>query len=413
MSTITSLNANDNGATSRGVINTNTTNLNSDKLENSSLTGATAKTTPVDADTMPINDSAASNALKKVTWANIKATAKTYFDTLYLPTTYLDTDGTLAANSDTKVASQKAVVTYVGANGFNGANFNAPQGFLLNGKITPTVTSNNITLTLKTMSGATPSAGSPVYCRIGDTVRAITGALSVTKNAGTNWFNAGSTELAAKEIDYFTYLGYNATDGVTIGFARIPYAQSYGEFSATSNNEKYCAISTITNAVSTDAYENVGRFAATLGVSASYNWSVPTYTRINLIQRPIVESRELTWLPVYTSSGTMTYTSVTNQTTTYKIVGRMLFIRLYVFGTTASTAANGIRFTVPLSVGGVYAVVLGTLYCNFRTFDTTAQNGYVTNIPANTTLEVTKDGGAVWGIGASKYLIGQLQYEIA
>lgn len=67
MSTITSLNANDNGSTSRGVINTNVTNLNTDKLENSSLTGATGKTTPVDADTMPINNSADSNALYKVT----------------------------------------------------------------------------------------------------------------------------------------------------------------------------------------------------------------------------------------------------------------------------------------------------------------------------------------------------------
>ena len=45
--------------------------------------GATGKTTPVDADTMPLIDSAASNVLKKVTWANIKATLKSYFDTLY------------------------------------------------------------------------------------------------------------------------------------------------------------------------------------------------------------------------------------------------------------------------------------------------------------------------------------------
>ncbi|NDZ11480.1 hypothetical protein C7T35_01460 [Variovorax sp. WS11] len=44
---------------------------------------ATGKTTPVDADVMPLADSAASNVLKKVTWANIKATLKTYFDTLY------------------------------------------------------------------------------------------------------------------------------------------------------------------------------------------------------------------------------------------------------------------------------------------------------------------------------------------
>jgi hypothetical protein len=47
------------------------------------IDGATAKTTPVDADTMPLIDSAASNVLKKVTWANIKATLKSYFDTLY------------------------------------------------------------------------------------------------------------------------------------------------------------------------------------------------------------------------------------------------------------------------------------------------------------------------------------------
>ncbi|OUL98557.1 collagen-like triple helix repeat-containing protein [Variovorax sp. JS1663] len=44
---------------------------------------ATDKATPVDADLVPLVDSAASNVLKKLTWANIKATLKTYFDTLY------------------------------------------------------------------------------------------------------------------------------------------------------------------------------------------------------------------------------------------------------------------------------------------------------------------------------------------
>lgn len=44
---------------------------------------ATGKTTPVDADEIGAADSAASFGLKKFTWANIKATLKTYFDTLY------------------------------------------------------------------------------------------------------------------------------------------------------------------------------------------------------------------------------------------------------------------------------------------------------------------------------------------
>lgn len=47
-------------------------------------TGLTAKVTPVDADVIVIGDSAdASEVAKKITWSNIKATLKTYFDTLY------------------------------------------------------------------------------------------------------------------------------------------------------------------------------------------------------------------------------------------------------------------------------------------------------------------------------------------
>jgi hypothetical protein len=49
----------------------------------SSIHGVVAKTTPVDADEVGLIDTAAANVLKKLTWTNIKATLKTYFDTLY------------------------------------------------------------------------------------------------------------------------------------------------------------------------------------------------------------------------------------------------------------------------------------------------------------------------------------------
>jgi len=49
------------------------------------VNAASSKTTPVDADAFAGIDSAASFGLKKFTWANIKATLKTYFDTLYQP----------------------------------------------------------------------------------------------------------------------------------------------------------------------------------------------------------------------------------------------------------------------------------------------------------------------------------------
>ena len=49
----------------------------------SRITGATSKTTPIDADSVCMVDSAESNVVKRLTWANLKATLKTYFDTLY------------------------------------------------------------------------------------------------------------------------------------------------------------------------------------------------------------------------------------------------------------------------------------------------------------------------------------------
>lgn len=50
----------------------------------SSINGVDTKSTPVDADIFGFLDSAASFVLKKLSWSNIKAALKTYFDTLYL-----------------------------------------------------------------------------------------------------------------------------------------------------------------------------------------------------------------------------------------------------------------------------------------------------------------------------------------
>ncbi len=224
-----------------------------------------------------------------------------------------------------------------------------PEGTMWNGKIVPSVSSSNLTVAIKTLAGSDPSESDPVYCRIGDTVRSITAAISVTLAGGTNWFNAGSSELATKEIDYFVYLGYNATDGVVIGFSRIPFANLYSDFSATTTNEKYAGISTITNAVAGDNYVNIGRFAATLSAGAGYTWSVPTYTAKNLIQRPIYETRWLSWLPTYTGSGSLTYASVTGDRVVYKISGNNLFIEIKTSGTTGGTTSSSLYFTAPFS----------------------------------------------------------------
>lgn len=288
---------------------------------------ATEKTTPADADELGLIDSAASYVLKRLTWANVKATLLTW---LRLSTTIIPQ--------------------------------NAPQGFLINGKISVTDTGSGLTVAIKTLAGTDPSSTDPVYVRIGDTIRTISAALSVTKADGTNWCNAGSAELATKEIDYFVYLGYNATDGVVIGFSRYPGANSYDDFSATTTNEKYCAISTITTAAATDYYEIIGRFAATLSAGAGYTWSVPTYTAKNLIQRPIYETRWLGWLPTYTG-----FSSAPTGTMKYKITADRMFMVMADSGTSNSATFN---FTMPFASSSFFTLLPAHMLDNGAGIDT-------------------------------------------
>jgi len=75
----------------------------------SAIHGATAKTTPVDADTMALIDSAASNVLKKVTWANVKATIKTYYDSVSSTLT----NKTISLTSNTLTATSLELKTAI------------------------------------------------------------------------------------------------------------------------------------------------------------------------------------------------------------------------------------------------------------------------------------------------------------
>jgi len=219
-------------------------------------------------------------------------------------------------------------------------------------QISATVASNNLTVALKNSAGDDPTPEASVRVQIGDTVYTIDDALFVTAAAATNWFAAGSSESATHEQDFFVYLGYNATDGVTIGFARIPFARVYSDFSSTTTDAKYCRISTITNAAASDPYTVIGRFAATLSAAAAHVWTVPTFTPANLIHQPVFESRSINWTPTYTAGASMTFTLATLNYARYRWRGQYLFVQHSANGTTGGTASNIIYASFPFTIAG-------------------------------------------------------------
>lgn len=209
----------------------------------------------------------------------------------------------------------------------SGGVTSGPQAFADNYIITPSIASGNLTVALKTVAGADPTSNDKITVRIGNTKREITAAISVIKNAGTNWLNCGSAELAAKPVDFFVYLiqETGASAGTKIGFARISHARTMGDFVNTTTNERYIA-GNWTNFNTTDEVEVIGRFRAQLSAGAGYTWSIPTAVVIN---RPIYETDWLEWTPTYTgfssapSGGSYRYQVqygvarfMTNQTTT-------------------------------------------------------------------------------------------------
>jgi hypothetical protein len=284
---------------------------------------------------------------------------------------------------------------------------------LINGKIVPTVASNNLTVAIKTLSDNDPSASRPVGIWIGDELRWITEAKSVTRNAGANWYNSGSAELATKEIDYFVYIGRKTSDSsLEVGFARIPYARLGSDFVNNGEDERYIKFGDPASAT-TDWSEvvNIGRFAATISGSPSRNWSVPTFTNANLIQEPIYETRLVEWAPTYTGFSVNPVSNVFR----YKIINSriILYLRTATLGT---SNANTFTLTTPMAainygssptyVGAVQAINNGA---TLTTFAAAVLNGGSNSIQ----MRINPASSTGWTASGSKGIGGgELTYEI-
>ena len=194
---------------------------------------ATGKTTPVDADQLPLVDSAASNVLKKLTWANAKATLKTYFDTLYtnntgtvtnvsaltLGTTGTNLSSTVATGTTTPVITLQvpnASATNRGALiAADWTTFNNKQAALTPAALTKT-DDTNIVLTL----GGTPATALLQAASITVT---WSGLLAVSRGGtGLSGFNANGVVYASSASALATSSTGLNFDSKNLGVGAIP-----------------------------------------------------------------------------------------------------------------------------------------------------------------------------------------------
>jgi hypothetical protein len=125
---------------------------------------AASKATPVDADEVPIVDSASSFSLKKLTWGNLKATLKAYFDGIYANLTSPTLTGTPTAPTATAGTNTTQLAT---------------TAFAMGAGIGGNQTWQDVTASRAIGTTYTNSTGKPIEVIVTAT-QVSTGSLSVT-----------------------------------------------------------------------------------------------------------------------------------------------------------------------------------------------------------------------------------------
>ena len=193
-------------------------------MANKPISQLTALTTVADGDLLPIVDvsdttQSSNGTTKKVTRANLLTSAAISGMSLTSPTltspvintgvsgTAIDTDGTLTANSDTKIASQKAVKTYADTKTTLSTvqqdvttNYGMARQAIMNGNFD--VWQRGTSLTLSTV---TAYLADRWLCSIGD----VSGALTVSRQT----FTIGQTTVPGNP-KYFLRFAETGAPGV-------------------------------------------------------------------------------------------------------------------------------------------------------------------------------------------------------
>ncbi|MDX1379304.1 MAG: hypothetical protein R3307_10665, partial [Anaerolineales bacterium] len=254
---------------------------------------------------------------------------------------------------------------------------------------------------LKDKDGNDPSGGSPVKIQIGDTVREITSALSVTIPDGTNYFNAGSSEVATYDVPFFVYVVWDSnSSAVALSVARRAHYRVVASSMSTTTDDKH--LFNYANFTDGDAMANIGYFEAQNTGSAAYDWSVSAFTNDNLRHEPTFESRSLQWNPTWSGNGSMTVTLTTLQYATYKIVSDKCMPEIYGVFTIGGTLNTLVQATSPINTVDSNSYVM---FGNARNSGSGPLIVSTGGIYSDNLLYVTTQNGANWTSGTGRRML--------
>lgn len=170
---------------------------------------ATAKTTPIDADEFALIDSAASNVLKKVTWANIKATLSSLFAPLASPvftgTPSLPT-GTTAVTQSAGDNSTKLATTAFTKSKSEGDSIGVNQTWQTPTRVVNTVYQN--------------TTGKPIQVYVNIATSTTDNNIMQISSDNITWISVGARSSSALATSYFivpnnNYYKFNTTGTIT------------------------------------------------------------------------------------------------------------------------------------------------------------------------------------------------------
>lgn len=182
---------------------------------------ASSKVTPVDNDVLPGEDSASTYAHVKFLWSNIKATLKTYFDTLYVSIASF-VAAIHAATSKTPPVAADEFPMLDSANSFGLVK----------------VTYTNL---LATIQSAIQTAFASVYAAIATPIKETSGPTTLTTGSiadGQRLKRSGSTligETPTGGVDIVIGDGVNVITTGVKGFIELPYAGTITQVSLVSD----------------------------------------------------------------------------------------------------------------------------------------------------------------------------------